>query len=384
MVKQDLDCDVDSSIGTDSEELFNYWVDVNKVNESLTDPDSQDPVITEWPIDQNDPTDSRNGQSDFVLDIIPEYDINVPTGVESAMLGSGVIVELLGSGGMAKVYKIWSDIYHMYRAVKLLLPGINNNNLQRFHTESRISANLNHPNIINVYEAGQWHGLPYMEMEYVEGVTLQVFLKFFKSLPPSLCTAIIVQIARALAHAHNNQIVLYGKKYRGIIHRDLKPSNVMIGFDGAVKLMDFGVARPVETGLHTGNMENLVGTLQYFPPEQVNGLPIDQQADIYSFGAVLYEMLCGVNPFPQQNLADLVRAKSFNKYKRLHEFDMKIEPHLASLAQVCLRTEKHRRIQSSTLLKNYLEDLHFSWGTESPECVIRSFFSSTETASRKA
>lgn len=321
--------------------------------------------------------------SGFTLKIQPDNSVLIPTGAEPVQLGSGVIAELLGTGGMAKVYKTWNASNETFRAVKLLLPAGDNNNLERFNTESKISANLKHPNIIRVYETGEWHGLPYMEMEYVEGVTLQVFLKFFKSLPPQLCSAVMVQIARALSYAHTQQIVLYGKKYKGIIHRDLKPSNIMIGFNGSVKLMDFGVARPIETGLHTANIESIVGTLQYFPPEQINGYPIDQLADIYSFGAVLYEMLCGINPFPQLNLAELIRAKTINKYTRLHEFHLDIEPHLSSLAQTCLRTEKHRRIQNSVLLRDYLEDLHYSLGMNSPERVIQSFFNSTETSSRK-
>ncbi len=316
--------------------------------------------------------DIRSGEHPFI-----------PTGTEPEKLGSGLVVELLGTGGMAKVYKIWNETLEMYRAVKLLMPSGNLNSFQRFETESKISSNLKHPNIVKVHGTGEWQGLPFMEMEYVDGVTLQVFLQFFKSLPPLLCTAIVVQIARGLAYAHTQQVTLYGKKYKGIIHRDLKPSNILIGFNGVVKLMDFGVARPVETGLHTVNVESIVGTLQYFPPEQVNGYPIDQLADIYSFGAVLYEMLCGVNPFPQLNLAELIRAKTNNKYVRLHEFKMTIDPHLASLAQICLRTEKQNRVQSSAMLRDYLEDLHYSWSEQSPENVIRDFFNSTEKSCRK-
>ncbi len=307
----------------------------------------------------------------------------VPSGNEPLKIGSGIIVELLGTGGMSKVYKTWSETLETYRAVKLLMPSGDHSNYQRFETESRISANLKHPNIVKVHGTGEWHGLPFMEMEYVDGVTLQVFLQFFQSLPSLLCTAITVQIARGLAYAHTQQVLLYGKKYKGIIHRDLKPSNILIGFDGIVKIMDFGIARPVETGLHTVNVGNIVGTLQYFPPEQVNGYPIDQLADIYSFGAVLYEMLCGVKPFPQINIAELIRAKIDNKYTRLDEFKMTIEPHLASLTQICLCTEKQDRVQSSTILRDYLEDLHYSWGEESPESVIRSFFNSTEKSCRK-
>ncbi len=319
----------------------------------------------------------------LALDICSGEHFSIPSGTEPLKLGSGTIVELLGTGGMAKVYKIWNQTLEAYRAVKLLMPSGNQSNYQRFETESRISANLKHRNIVNVHSTGEWLGFPFMEMEYVDGVTLQVFLQFFRSLPPLLCTAITVQIVRGLAYAHTQQVFLYGKKYKGIIHRDLKPSNILIGFDGIVKIMDFGVARPVETGLHTVNVESIVGTLQYFPPEQVNGYPIDQLADIYSFGAVLYEMLCGVNPFPQLNIADLVRAKTNNKYTRLHEFKIAIEPYLASLAQICLSTEKQNRIQSAAKLRDYLEDLHYSWGEESPESVIRSFFYSTEKSCRK-
>ena len=135
----------------------------------------------------------------------------IPSGNEPLKLGTGTVVELLGTGGMAKVYKIWSETLETYRAVKLLMPSNDHSNYQRFETESRISANLKHPNIVKVHGTGEWHGLPFMEMEYVDGVTLQVFLQFFQSLPPLLCTAIAVQIARGLAYAHTQQVLLYGK-----------------------------------------------------------------------------------------------------------------------------------------------------------------------------
>lgn len=345
--------------------------------------------IESTPVDDYPASSLQNGtvsQGDITklnVDIQPTVFTAVPSGDELIPLGSGVITELLGEGGMAKVYKIWNAAIEMFRAVKLLLPSTSTSHLQRFFTEAKISAKLKHPNIIQVHETGEWNGLPYIEMEYLEGVTLQTFLQYFHSLPPKLCSAIAVQIARALAYAHNEQITLYGKSYSGIIHRDLKPSNIMIGFDGRVKLMDFGVARPIETGLHTANIDSVVGTLQYFSPEQVNGYPTDLLSDIYSFGAVLYEMLCGLNPFPQTNLAELVRAKTINKYIRLHEYLLTIEPHLASLAQICLRTEKSTRIQNSILLRDYLEDLHYTLGADTPENVIRSFFNSTETSYRK-
>jgi len=308
----------------------------------------------------------------------------LPTGDEPVQLGSGVVTGILGSGGMAKVYRTWNERLEVYRAVKILIPTSQKIAWTRFHTEARISAKLHHPNIIEVHSIGDWHGIPYIEMDIVEGETLSSLISRFKTLPSMLVAAIAVQVARALSYAHSLELVIYGKTYKGLIHRDLKPSNIMIGNDGVVKLMDFGVARPVETGLHTIDTENIVGTIHYFSPEQISGYPIDPLSDIYSFGAVMYEMLCGKNPFPQTSMIQLIRAKEKNQFIRLEEYEKPIDPRLASVAQVCLRTDKNSRYQSAAELCTHLEDIHHQLSKGTAEETVRQFLEDPEGMSGKA
>lgn len=323
--------------------------------------------------------------SNITLDITPgEYQQKLPSGDESIPLGSGVIKGILGSGGMAKVYRIWNEKLEVYRAVKVLIPTSQKITWTRFLTEAKISAKLQHPNIIEVHSIGDWHGIPYIEMDVVEGETLNSMISRLKALPTMLVSAIAVQVARALSYAHCKEIVIYGKTYKGLIHRDLKPSNIMIGKNGSVKLMDFGVARPVETGLHTIDTENIVGTIHYFSPEQISGYPVDPLSDIYSFGAVIYEMLCGCNPFPQTSMIQLIRAKEKNQFIRLEEFQKPIDPRLASVAQVCLRTDKSSRYQSALELCNHLEEIHQILRIGSPEEVVVKFLQDPQKMYRES
>lgn len=308
----------------------------------------------------------------------------LPSGDEQIQLGSGVIAGVLGSGGMAKVYRTWNERLEVYRAVKILIPTSQKIAWTRFQTEARILAKLHHPNIVEVHSIGDWRGIPYIEMDIVEGETLSSLISRHKALPSMLVAAVAVQVARALSYAHCLELVIYGKTYKGLIHRDLKPSNIMLGNNGIVKLMDFGVARPVETGLHTIDAENIVGTIHYFSPEQISGYPIDPLSDIYSFGAVMYEMLCGRNPFPQTSMIQLIRAKEKNQFVRLEDYEKPIDPRLASVAQVCLRTDKNSRYQSAADLCNHLDEIHSQLDKGTPEETVRSFLEDTEGMYREA
>jgi serine/threonine protein kinase len=248
----------------------------------------------------------------------------------------------------------------------------------RFITEAKITAKLHHPNIIETYDTGEWHGLPFIEMEFIEGDTLADLITKHRNLPSPVCAAIALLVAKALAYAHSQEIVIYGKKYHGIIHRDLKPSNIMVTSGGDVKLMDFGVARPIEAGLHTIATDSIIGTVHYFSPEQIAGYPVDIYTDIYSYGAVLYELLSGQNPFPQSNMMQLVQAKTRNQFVRLEDFNIEMDFRLASVAQTCLRTDKKERYENCTLIKNVLEDVIGSYNLGTPEEIIELFYNNPD------
>lgn len=224
-------------------------------------------------------------------------------------LGSGRIVKLLGSGGMADVYLVWNPRLEVYRAVKVLKPGQPATFLSRFETEIRILSKLMHPHIVQFFSVGEWHGLPFIEMEYVQGAAMDDVYSKCTALSPAEAMAVGILTCRALQYAHTQPTTIYGAAYKGVIHRDLKPANIMLNKSGMVKLTDFGIARPEEVSLHTMDVGKVVGTLPYLAPEQFDGSVITPQVDIYAAGATLYEFLTGERAFPQTDVNALLMAK---------------------------------------------------------------------------
>jgi serine/threonine protein kinase len=299
---------------------------------------------------------------------------SLPDGKRPIKLGSGVISSLISSGGMAIVYEIWNQELEIRRAVKLLKPDHSLESEERFHTEMKISAKLHHPNIVEIYSVGNWNNLPYIEMELIEGVTLEKLIEDSGGLPPEVCTSLGIMVGRALNYAHNQNYVLYGKRYQGLIHRDLKPGNIMVDKDGVAKLMDFGIARPMTASIHT--LEGAVmGTMQYLAPEQLDGKDVDVRADLYSLGAVLYEMITGTRAFPEEKLGKLVTDKLNNDYVPLTEFSARIPSSLCGLIHHCIRYEKEKRIQDSLEFLRAICRVHKTLTLKAPEQVLQRFLS---------
>lgn len=298
-------------------------------------------------------------------------------------LGSGIVTEFLGAGGTAKVYKIWNEKLEVYRAAKVLLPTSQKSLMDRFLTEAKITAKLHNHNIVETYDCSEWHGLPVIEMELIEGHTLSKLISSNGVIPVPVAVAIALPIAVALHYAHSLELIIYGKKYKGIIHRDLKPSNIMITSAGRVVLMDFGVARPLEAGLHTVATNSIVGTLHYLSPEQISGCQIDHLTDIYSFGAVLYELLCGKNPFPYSDMVQMIQAKTRNQFSRLENFNLELDNRVASIAQICLRTDKKERYAHFGEIVSTLENILRSYRMGEPEEIISLFLNNPETLKTK-
>src|SRR5580693_10101266 len=198
----------------------------------------------------------------------------------------------IGAGGMSTVYRALDGTLQRQVAIKLLNREVasDSDQLERFRREARAVAQLSHPHIVGVIDAGEDENRPYIVFEYVEGETLKDRIRRLGRLPIAEAVAYAIEIARALGAAHA----------RHIVHRDVKPQNVLIDDEGSAKVTDFGIARTLdEEGLTADG--RVLGTTDYVSPEQALGRPVTGQSDLYSLGIVLYEMLTGEVPFKGEN-----------------------------------------------------------------------------------
>jgi serine/threonine-protein kinase len=250
--------------------------------------------------------------------------------------------EKLGSGGMAEVYLADDLLLGREVAVKVLYaqyaadPAF----IQRFRQEAQSAANLNHPNIVNIYDWGNEGDLYYIVMEYVEGRDLKEILRSEGRLLPERAAEIAAEVCAALQFAHRGNLV----------HRDIKPHNIFITNSGQVKVMDFGIAREGNGGgiTQTGMV---MGTPQYISPEQAQGLAVDGRSDIYSLGVVLYEMLTGQVPFDDPNPVTIT-------YKQVREdpmppsvVDPEIPATLEAIVMKAMSKNPANRFQSAQEMK---------------------------------
>jgi Tol biopolymer transport system component len=257
-------------------------------------------------------------------------------------LGRYEILTSLGKGGMGEVYLARDTSVGRDVALKVLPDDLvaDANRLQRLRREARLLASLNHPNIASLYAFEEEQGVPFLVLELVEGETLAARLRQGR-MPLRTALQLAVQIADALAAAHD----------RGVVHRDLKPSNVMLTTQGAVKLLDFGVARRESDVDHSGDTVSrdfatgngrLVGTPAYMSPEQARGEPADQQSDIWAFGCVLYESITGQHPFAAATPADRTAAilEGEPEWHSLETCPSKVR----DLVRRCLRKDPNQRL----------------------------------------
>jgi tRNA A-37 threonylcarbamoyl transferase component Bud32 len=198
----------------------------------------------------------------------------------------------IGTGGMSTVYRAFDTVLERQVAIKLMHREIasDSDQLERFRREARAVAQLNHPHIVTVIDAGEDDNTPYIVFEYVEGETLKDRIRRYGRLPIQESIAYAIEIARALGVAHE----------RGIVHRDVKPQNVLVDEEGSAKVTDFGIARTLDQEGLTAD-GRVLGTTDYVSPEQALGHPVTGQSDLYSLGIVLFEMLTGDVPFKGDN-----------------------------------------------------------------------------------
>jgi len=264
-------------------------------------------------------------------------------------LGPYEIQSPLGAGGMGEVYRARDSRLNRDVAIKILPTSFSADpdRLQRFAQESRAAAALNHPNILSIFDIGEDHGAPYVVSELLEGETLRDRLRE-SALPSRKAIDYAQQIASGLAAAHD----------KGIVHRDLKPENIFITNDGRAKILDFGLAKftrpeadasgdaPTQQVIGT-DAGTVMGTVGYMSPEQVRGKPADARADIFAFGAILYEMLSGKRAFHGDSPVDTMSAILKEEPPDLSETNRNVPPALERVVRHCLEKNPAERFQSA-------------------------------------
>jgi len=265
-----------------------------------------------------------------------------------AQIGPYKILSLLGRGGMGEVYTARDERLARDVAIKILPPtyAADSDRLRRFDHEARATAALNHPNILAVYDTGAHEGSPYIVSEVLQGQTLRDLLGH-GALVTRKAVDYAIAVATGLAAAHE----------KGIVHRDIKPENVFVTDDGRVKILDFGLAKlrePVAgerdstaAGPPPDTRSVILGTAGYMSPEQVRGQAVDHRSDIFSLGAMLYEMASGQRAFTGESTVETMSAILKHDPPELSTTDAAISPQLASVIQHCLEKERDLRFQSA-------------------------------------
>lgn len=293
-------------------------------------------------------------------------------------LGHCRVMELIAAGGMANVYKVWHEQLEVIRAVKILKPGYSEEAKGRIETEAKISANLRHPNIVEIYGMGYWNHIPYIEMEYVDGPSLKEILDKNIRLPSHFSLSVAHYVCTALQFAFTQDMTLYGKVYDRLIHRDIKPANILISNKGMVKLADFGIARPSEVSIHTVGSK-VMGTFAYLSPEQLNGEKLDQRSDVYSLGAVLYEMLTGAKTFPQKLLAELVQRKSRGQFIPVGSMGVQLPRPMCSAIEKSLALDRIKRYCDAGEFDDDLVVVLRKLSSRPPDEIIRNYLKNPTT-----
>jgi eukaryotic-like serine/threonine-protein kinase len=272
------------------------------------------------------------------------------------------VLEKLGQGGMGVVYKARDTRLQRLVALKVLSSDkvVSSDRRARFIREAQSASALNNPHIVTIYDAHAHEGVDYLAMEYIEGRTLDKLVSR-RGLPVGETLRLALPIADALTAAHA----------AGIIHRDLKPGNIMVANGGQVKVLDFGLAKRIDHGNSSddggtqtmGETEpptgegTVLGTAAYMSPEQAAGKPVDARTDIFSFGAVLYEMLTGRRPFAGDSWSSTLAAVLRDEPKPLSELAPGIPPELERIVARCLRKDLDRRFQHMADIKVALAEL---------------------------
>ncbi|MFL5344655.1 MAG: protein kinase domain-containing protein [Hyalangium sp.] len=289
-------------------------------------------------------------------------------------IGRYRILEQLGSGGMSVVYKGLDTALDREVAVKVLHPHLagKDESRRRLAREARAVARLHHPNILEVFDFSAADSQnAYIVTEYIRGRTLRQFLDEGGLEPPELAAMIVHELAAALAHAHEE----------GVIHRDLKPENVMIREDGVLKLMDFGIAKLLETEERMTVTGGLVGSPAHMAPEIIEGLEAGPEADVFSLGIMLYAFVTGRLPFSAPNTTATLKRILDGAYEDPRRRVAALSDELAEIISRCLQRDRYQRYPNAGGLRDALADYLTGLGFPRVNEELTSFF--TDPASYK-
>src|SRR5919199_1812449 len=261
--------------------------------------------------------------------------------MEPRRIASYTLLEPIGHGGMAAVYRARQETLDRIVAVKVLSDNLaaSDEFMQRFVREARTAANMRHPNVITVHDFGQdERGVPYLVLEYVDGMTLADLMD--AGLDDSRIPDLLDQIAAGLDYAHG----------RGVIHRDVKPGNVLLTEDGRVVLADFGLAWLAEAAIHLTMSGGGIGTPEYMSPEQASGLRVDARTDVYALGVVLYEMLSGDRPYTGESPIGILLKHVQAPVPSTAALRPDLPPAVDLVVQQALAKDPERRFQTAGAL----------------------------------
>ena len=267
------------------------------------------------------------------------------------LAGRYELIEKIGEGGMAVVYKGKDRLLNRYVAIKILRPEYTKDEqfIESFRRESQAAAGLSHPNIVGVYDVGKEGNIHFIVMELIDGKTLSEVIKEKGRLEYKEAINITLQVASALSLAHKNQI----------IHRDIKPHNILITSTGVAKLADFGIAKAVSAATIAGGSNKIMGSVHYFSPEQARGAYVDERSDIYSLGIVLFEMLTGKVPFDGDNPVSIALMHINAPMPSLTKEVPGVPPQLEKIVNKATEKYQSNRYRNVDEMISDLEDIEF-------------------------
>jgi len=267
--------------------------------------------------------------------------------VGETIAGRYELEEVVGHGGMSSVYKAHDSLLERHVVLKFLHREYNADDefVERFKREARSVAQLQHPNIVTVIDRGEEDGRQYIVFEYIEGENLKELVVRKGRLDVREALEVAIEIARALAFAHE----------AGLVHRDVKPQNVLLNGDGRAKVTDFGIARSVDVESGMTETGTVLGTSNYIAPEQASGEPVDAQTDVYSLGVVLYELLAGDVPFSGESFLAVAMKHVHEPPPNLLDVRSDVPLRVAAAVDRTLEKDSERRFPSMAAFAAELE-----------------------------